>query len=199
MDDRDERDQDDSDQVDVVEDAGWLTPEIQAALNRVRGGKVGKRRETIIRVAFARAMGQTLEPIFRLPGVINQRVWYQVVKPLPTVQAAYELCFERALAWRDAETARMEAEYANERRRVIAEESVSAVRGLAMTALRVIDRADYRTEASKVLLRLADPELAVRLVDEKGQAVPVAVEGLDALIEHQLDRVAGGEGERAES
>lgn len=194
MNDRDERDQ----VEDVVEYRGWMMPEIQAALNRIRGEHVGKMRTSVIRLAFARALGTPLADVFALEDVVSESIWYMKWLKLETVQTAFDLCYERALDWRDEETGRVEAGFANERRQVIAELSVTAVRGLALTALQSSDRADHRTEASKVLLRLADPELGARLADEKGQALPVEVEGLDALIEQQLDRVAGGEGERAE-
>ena len=142
---------------------GWMTGEIRRLLAAIRGEHAWKKRTTVVKLAFARAQGLPVAGVFEQEDVVSERCWYQKWKHQPAVARAFEACYERALAWRDEETAQAEAKYADERRRLIAEQSLSAVKGLALTALNVSDRADYRTEASRVLLALADEELATRL------------------------------------
>jgi len=154
----------------------WMTEEIRALLMAIRGRHAGKKRTTLIKLAFARAQGLAAKAVFEQDDVCNERVWYQKWKNQPQVARAFEACLERALAWRDEETALAEAQYNDERRRLIAQESLTAVKGLALTAVNTNDRGDYRTEASKVLLALADEELAARLAIGGRAALPVEVE-----------------------
>ena len=117
--------------------------------------------------------------IFDDPRVCNQRVWYQKWQYDEAMAAALELATARALAWRDSRTAAIEARATQERRRSIAVASLDAIQGLRMTALNRDDRADYRTEASRVLLSLADGELAERLAASGARALPVEVENAE--------------------
>lgn len=171
----------------------WLDGETRAALAAIRGAEAVKKRQTVILLASATASGTPWARVFEDERACNQRVWYQKWQYKPEIHAALELCTTKALAMVDEETARVESKALRERRRAIAEGSVDAVRGLRSTALSQEDRADYRTDASAMLLALADDELAARVVAlTKGQALRVDVEGLDGLIERELARVASG-------
>ncbi len=154
----------------------WMTPEIRTLLMAIRGRHAGKKRATLIRLAFARAQGLAVKTVFGQDDVCNERVWYQKWQNQPKVARAFEACLERALAWRDEETAGAEAQYNDERRRLIAQESLTAVKGLALTAVNTNDRGDFRTAASKVLLALADEGLAERLAMGTRATLPVDIE-----------------------
>jgi len=154
----------------------WMTEEIRALLMAIRGAHAGKKRTTLIRLAFARAQGLAVKAVFEQDDVCNERVWYQKWKNQPKVARAFEACLTRALAWRDEETALTEAQYSDARRELIAKESLTAIKGLALTAVNTSDRGDYRTAASKVLLALADEDLAERLAVGGRAALPVDIE-----------------------
>lgn len=158
----------------VMEDELWLDEEAQAALRRIRGAEAAKKRATVILLAAAAASDTAWARVFEDERACNQRIWYQKWKRVPEIIEALEICTAKALEFADLETARVEQDALQKRRRAIAKGSVDAVEGLRKTALNDDDRADYRTEASRVLLTLADPELGARL--EKGKAsVPVEV------------------------
>jgi plasmid maintenance system antidote protein VapI len=186
----------------------WLSSEVLDALNDIEGYHVAKKRSTVLLLAWATASDVPWSTVFDDPRCCNQRIWYQKWQYDEAIAEALDICTERALAWRDRETARIERAAAAKRHRSIAEGSVDAVAGLRATALSNDDRADYRTEASRILLALADPDLAVRL----GQVTPagglemhgtLGINGLGSLGEAELDAlirnltaaagVAGGE------
>ncbi|MBN2391751.1 MAG: hypothetical protein JXR84_13580 [Anaerolineae bacterium] len=172
---------------------GWFDSEVKAALAMIRGAEAAKKRATVIMLASATASNTPWARVFEHDLACNQRVWYQKWQYKPEIAQALSLCTQKALAFADAEIAAVETQALRERRKAIAEGSVDAVRGLRLTALSEGDRADYRTAASAMLLALADEDLAARIVLlQKGQALQVDVEGLDALIEHELARVAAG-------
>ena len=154
----------------------WLTPEVREALGKIEGPHVGKKRTTVLLLAFASAIDVPWREVFEDPRVCNQRIWYQKWQEDEAITDALELATEHALALRDAHTAAVEARAAQERRRALAEASIVAVEGLRATAINRDDRADYRTEASRVLLSLADAELAERLAASGARALPVEVE-----------------------
>lgn len=176
----------------------WMTLETHSAVSRITSGDAGKRQETVVQVAFARGMGFQLGPVFKLESVANQRVWYQEILPLKTVRAAYDLCLARVRAWRIERVTSAQTRYADGLRIAVAKGKIVAVEGLQVTAMRLDDSAPARTNASLELLKLDDSGFVRPEGEQAVLPVQVAVEGLDALIEHQLDRVAGGEGERAE-
>jgi hypothetical protein len=164
--------------------AEFLDAECQAALGAIRGAEAAKKRMTVLLLAIAEAAGQPLRGVFKDERACNQRVWYQKWQYVPAIQDALAVLTERALAWRDRETARIEAQALQERRRAIATASLNAVKGLELTALNREDRADYRTDASRVLLTLADEELAVRLEKgARGAALPVDVRDAPPLVQ----------------
>lgn len=176
--------------------AGFLDEECRAALAAIRSKEAAKKRATVLLLAMAEASGTAMTKVFRDARACSEGIWYGKWQYDPAVKSALALLKARALAWRDQETARIEAHALQERRKAIAQGSLDAVQGLRLTALNQDDRADYRTDASALLLALADSELAARIVMvQKGAALPVEVEGLDALIEHELAQLAaGGEG-----
>jgi len=142
---------------------GWFDSEVKATLAMIRGAEAAKKRATVILLAAATASGTAWARVFEDERACNQRVWYQKWQYNETIARALELCTAKALAFTDAEIAAVETKALRERRRAIAEGSVDALRGLRLTALSREDRADYRTEASKVLIRLADEDLGKRL------------------------------------
>lgn len=176
--------------------AEFLTEACREALRAIRGKEAAKKRATVLLLASAAASGTAISKVFKDPRACSEGIWYTKWQYDPAVKAALELLKARALEWCDQETARTEAYALQERRKKIALFSLDALDGLRTTATNSEDRADHRTEASAMLLALADEELAARIVLlRKGATVPVEVEGLDALIEHELARVAAtGEG-----
>lgn len=177
--------------MDDEQQAEFLDAACCEALAAIRGNEAAKKRATVLLLAIAEATMQPLSDVFRDPRACNKRVWYQKWQKIPEIAHALELLTARALAWRDAETARVEAQAAQQRHRAIALGSLDAISGLRTTALNAEDRADHRTEASAMLLALADETLAARIVLlRKGQSVAVEVDGLDGLIEQELARLA---------
>ena len=156
----------------------WLDAEARDALMKIRGSEAAKKRATVILLAAAAASDTPMVDVFRDERACNRRIWYEKWQHNEKIAAALDVCTGRALAWRDAETARIESDALQRRRRAIAQGSLDAVQGLRITALNREDRADYRTEASRVLISLADPDLAERL--ERGQAASIPVEVTDA-------------------
>jgi plasmid maintenance system antidote protein VapI len=175
------------------ETVGWLNPELRTALDAIEKPHVAKKRATVLLLAIATATDTPWTEVFDDPRVCNQRIWYQKWQHDPAISGALELATERALHWRDQETAAIEAQAAQMRRRAIAEGSLDAVDGLRETAKR--NRDGDGIKASEVLLTLSDEDLAARLAGMASGAIPVEVEGLDDLIAAELERVAdGGQG-----
>jgi len=158
-----------------IETGEFWTPEVREALNAILRPHVAKKRATVLLLAFAEATQNSKTDVFEDPRACNQRVWYQKWQHEPEVAHALEICTARALAWRDEQTLRIEATALQERRRAIAEGSLDAITGLRTIALNSADRADYRTEASRVLLTLADEVLATRLAAMESRALPVEI------------------------
>lgn len=157
-----------------IPDAGWLDAEAMEALRAITGGHVSKKRNTVVLLAAAVSSDTAMAAVFADERACNERIWYQKWQHIPEVKNALEICTRAALDYRDAETAMIEAQAAQKRRRVIAQGSLDAVHGLRMTALNPDDRADYRTDASRMLLILSDAELAERL--RAGDAAALAVD-----------------------
>jgi len=173
--------------------AEFLNEECREALRQIRGKEAAKKRATVLLLAVAEASGTALKRVFEDPRACCETIWYTKWQYDPAVKAALELLKARALEWRDQETARIEAYALQERNKAIALGSLDAVTGLRTTALNAEDRADHRTEASAMLLALADETLAARIVLlRKGQSIAVEVDGLDGVIEQELARLASG-------
>lgn len=154
---------------------GWFDSEVKAALAAILGAEAAKKRATVILLASATASNTPWARVFEDERACNQRVWYQKWQYKPEIRVALDLCTQKALALADAEIVAVEAQALRKRRRAIAEGSIDALHGLRMTALRQEDRADYRTEASRTLLALADVDLAARLVVLNPRGVPVEI------------------------
>lgn len=175
------------------ERADFLDAECEEALAAIKGPSAALKRTTVILLAVARASGMPFTRVFADPRAGGDTAWYCRWKKEPAVMAAFALLEDRVLRWHSRETALLEARVLNERRRVLALASLDAVLGLRVTALNLKDRADFRTQASKMLLALADQTLAARIaLVERGAPIPVDVKGLDDLIDAELERMAAG-------
>ncbi len=163
-------------------------------LRTIRGAHVDKKRYTALCVAIARATpGVSENSVFeeKDPKICARSTWYGKWKHVPAIAAVVAACEARLRDWRDAETLKLEAYTQQLLRREISQGAVDAVKGLRRTALSSTDRADYRTDASEVLLTLSDDDLATRLTTRRsGGAIPVEVKDLDAFIARELARVA---------
>jgi len=172
-------------EVTVPEDAQvWITGEILTLLRAIQPPHVDKKRYTAVRVAIARATpGVPEDSVFKSTDPIEEQrlcarsTWYSKWKHDPEIAAVVKACEDRLRDWRDMETLRVEVQAQLLLRQSIAEGSIDAVNGLRRTALSQKDRADYRTDASKTLLALADEELADRLHKLDGGGVAFKVSG----------------------
>lgn len=157
--------------VTVEEEHGeWINTAVLTALDAIQGQLANKKRDTVLLVAFAAANGLSVEDALRDPRACNRRIWYQKWVKDPVIKNAVDVCTARALEFRDTETARVESQAAQARRKALAMASVSAVRGLEVTALEV--RGKDGIEASRTLLSLSDNEMAARLVQQQSK-VPI--------------------------
>ena len=138
----------------------WMTEDLRAALMRIRGQHAAKKRTTIIKLAFARANQQPVEEIFRQRDTCNQRVWYQKWQFDERIQAALELCYERAMAFADEETLMLEAHYRQARRQSLARYAADAPAALAAVMAGQDQRGADRINAADTLMRWAEPEVA---------------------------------------
>ncbi len=158
-----------------------LDDELAARLKAVRGNEADKKRYTALLYGVARATpGVREDSIFDRERedreqICNRSVWYAKWKKQPVIRAVWEYVEELTRTYREAETLRIEMQAQQLLRRALAEGQVDAVTGLRQTALNPIDRADYRTEASKTLLALGSEELATRLAVLHPRGVPVEI------------------------
>lgn len=195
-------------------DTAWLTDEAVAALAAVRdaNGKsisvdARKRRHTIYRLTWAMAMeGIRSDDDFferekgipkgdpRRDDLLTARSTWWKVRDLPDIVAARIACQAAADTWRDRETQQAQTEA---RRQIILGLAKHSDRGVVEGLLRLIEdssaKGSERLQAIDRFVQLLSPELAERIPGEKSsQAMAVEVHGLDAFIEHELARVAGG-------
>jgi len=171
----------------------WMTDEIRQLLTAIRPPHVGKKRTTVIRLAFARAQQKPLKQLFQEPDVCSGNIWYGKWRFLPDVQAAFDACYTRALEWIDEETATIEEHYRQQRRRALAQYSALAPAALAAVMGNSGERGEARIKAADTLIRHADPEVAGRVRGGGGLDVDVRVEDLDAAIEREIERLAAAE------
>lgn len=193
-------------------DDSWLTAEAVAALDAVvdATGKndsldARKRRYTIRRLAWAMAIEgfRTDDEFFarekhipkddsRRDMMLTARSTWWKIRDLPDIKAARQVCLAAADSWRDRESQRVQIEA---QRRIIAQLAKNADRGVVEGLLGIIEdktaKGAERLQAVERFVQLLSPDLAERLPGEKSQAMAVEVQGLDALIEHELARVAG--------
>jgi len=109
--------------------------------------------------------------------ICSRSVWYGGWKQKPEIKAVWEYVVKLTRTYRDAETMRIEMGAQQLLKRSLAEGQVDAIEGLRKTALSMLDRADFRTEASKTLLTLGSEELAARLAAPHPGALPVEITG----------------------
>lgn len=158
-----------------------LDEELASRLKAIRGNEADKKRYTALLYGVARATpGVREDSIFDgerpdAAQICARSTWYGKWKKSPPIQAVWAYVEELTRQWRDAETLRIELDAQQLLKRAIAEGQVDAVTGLRQTALRGSDRADFRTEASKVLLTLGSEDLAARLAALDRGAVPVEI------------------------
>jgi len=158
-----------------------LDDELAARLKAVRGNESDKKRYTALLYGVARATpGVREDAIFdrdREDGdmICSRSIWYGKWKKQSAIRAVWEYVEELTRTYREAETLRIEMQAQQLLRRALAEGQVDAVAGLRHTALSTVDRADYRTDASKTLLALGNEELAARLAILGARGVPVEI------------------------
>jgi len=138
----------------------WLTPEIMALLRNIEGPHIGKKRQTVIRLAFALANQQPVAQVFNQPETCTERVWYMKWQNDSDIKRAFEACHERALEWADEETVRLEDYYRRTRRRSTAKWAAQAPDALASAMLDQAQRGADRISAANDLMRWADPDAA---------------------------------------
>ena len=175
--------------VDIEEARGWMTPEIRALLGTIQGRHAVKKRTTVIKLAFAKAKRKPMEEVFKGKNTCNARIWWQKWQYDPLIERALEACTERALEWEDEETAALEAQARMALRRGVAEHAPEAPAALASVMGDGSQPGSNRIAAAKELrVWLLKPE---QVGDGTG-AIPVKVAEIDAEIERELARLAGG-------
>lgn len=160
----------------------WLTFELSEALGKLPSRK---HRETVLRLAEARATGTRTEAeTFRLPGVCSRVTWYgryrQAGQKLPgwrddpDVAAALEAATKRAQWWQDQADARRIAkrqEQLAQARDLLAEYAPHAVKRL-FVLMGGAGNEETRRKAANDILDRADEETASKA--RAGLAVEVA-------------------------
>jgi hypothetical protein len=158
-----------------------LDDELAGRLKALRGKEADKKRYTAILYGFARATPGVREDSIFDTGredaeqICARSTWYGKWKNNEKIRAVWEYVEDLARTWRDAETLRIERDAQQLLKRSIAEGQVDAITGLRKTALSLLDRADFRTDASKTLLALGSAELAERLAHIERGALPVEI------------------------
>jgi len=173
---------------------GWMTDEIRELLRAIQPPWVGKKRTSVIRLAFAAAQNKPLKRVFDDPDVCSRNVWYTKWSRQPDVRAAFDACVARVREWIDEETAAIEEHYRQERRRALAQYSAAAPAALATVMTDRGERGEARIKAAETLIRFADPDVAGKVRTGGGLNVDVEVADLDAAIERELRRLADGGG-----
>lgn len=171
----------------------WMTDEIRTLLQSIRGRWAAKKRATVIKIAFALANEQPLAPLFKQDDVCSETIWYQKWRHQPTVRAAFDACYQRALEWSDEETARLEAFYRQKRLRSIAEHAADAPAQLA-DVMKTDEAGGNRIRAADTLMRWAEPDTAGKLqpTPESGGDT-VINQFLSGLSNEQLEQLLAGD------
>ena len=175
------------------------TPDVEQALNAIKDPHAAKKRYTVLRLAFAKATRVPFDEVFTSDeNVCNQRVWWQKWLHDKDIAAAFDLCYQRALAMADEETLRQELVYARDRKRSIARYSSGAPAALASVMGDNGQRGSDRINAAMKLIGLADPNTQpgvfapVGSNSETNQQVNVGDDAINAAIERELAQLAGG-------
>lgn len=179
----------------VESQAAWLTDEIRAALAAIRGPHVEKKRKTVLLVAFAKANGEPLKPLFERTDTCAESIWWGKWSHQPDIRAALAVCETQALAWADAETVSIEQRYRTERRRSVAKWAAKAPDALAAVMAGMEQRGSDRINAAVTLIKLADPDTTggVGMVQGGGDTSQTVQIDVSRLTDDQLDRILAGE------
>lgn len=179
-----------------MDGGGWLTDDLRALLAAIPGPHQVKKRTTVIRLAFALANQQAVKDVFDQPDTCAEAVWYGKWRSRPEIRAAFQACYARALEWRDAETARIQAAYRAQRLQSVARFAASAPAALAEVMSDAGQRGGDRINAAMKLIGLAEPQAdagglysPVGSVDQS-QTVVIGDNDLDAAIDAELARLA---------
>lgn len=183
-------------------DTEWKNDDVRKALDAIQGPCEGKKRTTVILVAFAMANESPFNSVFKRKDTCSRAIWYGQVRrngrhklgwrEIPEVAAAVDICKRRALDWRDEQTARIEAYYRSIRLRSVAELAAQAPEALATVMKDSEQRGSDRIKAANDLLSWADPEAAgkVRPVASIEQDVNLNLESWRQAREGRLQQVA---------
>jgi hypothetical protein len=159
-----------------VETAKYWNGEALEALKQIRGQHAAKKRATVLLLAYATATDTPLARVFEDERACNQRVWYQKWQHIPEVARALSVCTDTALAYRDLETMRVEAQAAQALRRGLALGRLDAVTGLRQTALEKRDGSGIDAARTLLQARSTGDTNAPVALDEGGPvAMPVEV------------------------
>jgi hypothetical protein len=150
-----------------AESYDWLNDDVAQKLRAIPAPHQGKKRISVIKLAFARANETPWRTIFEQADTCSEVIWYTKWQYDPDIAAAYQACFRRVLDWTDKETSRLQAYYTQQRRRSIAEWSAVAPGALAAVMTDGEQKGSDRISAANALITWADPEAA-------GKAAPPA-------------------------
>ena len=192
----------------MAEQAGWMTIEVGAALAGIQEPHREKKRLTVILMAAGALNNESPATVCKQDGTCDNTVWEgrwmkghwkTGWKDMPDVAAALDVCKREALRWRDEETVRLGAHYAQERIRKIAMHAAKAPDALATVMLDTSQKGADRTNAAMKLIGLADPQASgaegvyapVGGSIENTQQVNLGDDAIDAAIERELARLAG--------
>lgn len=172
----------------------WLTPGIETLLQAIPGPHEAKKRQTVIRLAFALANQVPAEQVFALRETCDRRIWYMKWQHDPAIKAAFEACYARALDWADRETALLEEHYRRIRRQSVAKWGARAPDALAAVMLSEVQRGGDRISAANALMGWADPKAAeqVRPASPPGtmeQVIQVVTNLADDELNSELERM----------
>jgi hypothetical protein len=147
---------------------GWQDENTRAALDAILEPHRGKKRTTAIRVAWALANEQNLNSVFGKRDTCARSIWYgetrrdgkvkQGWRDVAEIARAVQVIEQRALEWRDTQTARLEAHYRAQRLREIARGSAIAPKSLISVMQDTEQRGADRINAAMKLIALADPQ-----------------------------------------
>lgn len=175
----------------------WFTDEIRSVLAAIEKPHTTKKRITVIKLAFAKASGQPLAPVFKQDDVCSETIWYTKWQHEPQVKAAFEVCYRRALEFSDMETVAIERRYQTLRRRSLAAVSAKAPGALAAVMLDGQQRGSDRISAANAIMGWVDPEAAEKVRPASPAATFEQSIGIGNLSDDELDqaigRIVGGE------
>jgi hypothetical protein len=180
----------------------WLTEEILEKLRAIRGTHAAKKRATVIKIAFARANEQPLKGVFRQRDTCSEVIWYTKWRGNAAIKEAFEVCYKRALDWRDEQTAAIEEHYRRERRQSVAKLAAEAPGALAEVMHDPGEKGGDRISAANALMGWADPDAASKVRPASPASIEQRVDVLAGMSDEEIERrieeagsgeVAGGE------